>query len=182
MAHPSARLRWTVDQLDLYSHDRVLEVGCGHGVMVTLLTERLPHGHVTALDRSPTMVAATEARNDEAVRSGRVAVVCGSFGEVRLDASDVDHVLAVNVAAFARHPEVCLHETARVLRPGGRLWWAFQTPGGAPDRLVGALTLALRNARFQEVDARQHQLDDGSSITLVVARRPDLGDEISPTR
>jgi ubiquinone/menaquinone biosynthesis C-methylase UbiE len=180
MAAPAERLRWTVDQLDLDPHDRVLEVGCGHGVMVTLLAERLTNGHVTALDRSPTMVAAAEARNEEAVRAGRVAAVCGSFGAVRLDASDVDHVLAVNVAAFARQPEVCLRETARVLRPGGRLWWAFQTPGGAPDRLVDALTAALRDARFQEVEERQHQLRDGSSITLVVARRPDLGDELSP--
>ena len=67
-----------------------------------------------------------------------------------------------------------------VLLRGGLLWWAFQTPRGAPDRLVGTLTTALRDARFHDVDERSHQLGDGSSITLVVARRPDLGDELSP--
>lgn len=57
------RLAWAAETIAPGPADRILEIGCGHGVLLSLLAGRLTSGTITAIDRSDKMVAAATARN-----------------------------------------------------------------------------------------------------------------------
>lgn len=46
-----------LDRLELAGDETVLDAGCGSGRVTRLLLERLPRGHVIAVDNSETMPA-----------------------------------------------------------------------------------------------------------------------------
>ncbi len=99
---------------------RVLEVGCGHGVLLSLLAARLTSGTVVGLDRSATMTAAAAARNADAVAAGRVVLRTAPLLTADLDGEAFDLVVAVHVGVFWRPPADELGVVRRVLGPGGR--------------------------------------------------------------
>jgi protein-L-isoaspartate O-methyltransferase len=145
------RLAWVVDQLDLRPGHHVLEVGCGHGIAVGLVLQRLTSGTVTALDRSPTMVAAGERRNAAAVARGQARFVCAELSAIdaepgaagtgaRLD-GPYDRIFAARVADLAE-PAGLARAVAR-LAPGGRLVLAFDAPD--TGRAAGAASRAARH-------------------------------------
>jgi SAM-dependent methyltransferase len=125
-----------VDLLALVPTDRVLEVGCGHGIASTLACDALTDGSFLGVDRSASMVAAAEKRNRAHVDAGRAR-----FERVDLAALDVgddlyDKAFAVNVPAFVDEPEEAFSAVARALVPGGRLVVVHEPPAAERARAV----------------------------------------------
>jgi 2-polyprenyl-3-methyl-5-hydroxy-6-metoxy-1,4-benzoquinol methylase len=114
----SLALRW-IDELALPARARVLEVGCGAGLLAIDLAER---GYdVDCIDTSSAMVelASAEARNTSV--AGNLSVEIGDVHALRFDSSAFDLVLALGVVPFLHGPEKALAEMARVAGPGGRV-------------------------------------------------------------
>ena len=105
------RLRKIVDELDIQPDDRVLEIGCGHGVAAGYVCERPRSGRLTALDRSAKMIAAARRRNAEHVDAGTAEFLIAELEELDLGERRFDKVFAVRVGLFHREPE-----RARALR------------------------------------------------------------------
>ncbi len=117
----SERLRSVVERLAIRPGDRVLEIGCGHGVAATLVCERLDGGRLTAVDRSPKMIAAAARRNAAHVKAGRAEFLVARLEELDLGDRRVDKVFAVRVGLFHREPARARALAERWLAPGGRL-------------------------------------------------------------
>ncbi len=101
--------------------ERVLEVGCGAGVLVTLLAAAVDPGRVVAVDRSARMAAAAVRRNRAAVEAGRVRVLAAPLVDADLGEERFDVVVAVDVRALWTPPAPEWDVVARVLAPGGRV-------------------------------------------------------------
>ena len=126
----SERLRWTADLVAPSSGDRVLEVGCGHGVLVGLLAERLSSGVVVGVDRSATMIAAASRRNRAAVEEECVRLLAATLADADLEGQVFDVVVAFNVRAFWTPPAPEWDVVGRVLAPRGRVLVAFSLMDG----------------------------------------------------
>jgi SAM-dependent methyltransferase len=128
----SDRLRRVVDELALRPRDRVLEIGCGHGVAATLVLDRLDGGRYTAVDRSATMIAAAARRNAAAVAAGTAEFLVMALEALDLGDRRFDVVFAVRVGLFQREPDRAHALVAPHLAPGGRVLPFFDAPPPRP--------------------------------------------------
>jgi ubiquinone/menaquinone biosynthesis C-methylase UbiE len=125
----SARLRKVVEELAVQPDDRILEIGCGHGVAASFVCELLEGGRLTAVDRSPKMIEAAERRNAEHVAAGRAEFIVAELEQLDLGERRFDKVLAVRVGLFHREPERAHALVEPWLAPGGTVTAVFDPPG-----------------------------------------------------
>jgi SAM-dependent methyltransferase len=145
----SERLVWAVETLDLDPGDSVLEIGCGHGVAVSLVCERLgPGGRITAIDRSQKMVAAARRRNRLHVESGRAVLEAVALEDARLGARRFQKVFAFNVAPFGLEPNDALEVVREHLAPGGAVYVFWDARGQTASRLGERLSARLLQGGF----------------------------------
>jgi SAM-dependent methyltransferase len=124
------------EQLGLSPGDRVLDVGCGQGVDVRLLSSRVgPEGEVVGVDTSETMLDAARERTES---TSNVRFESGDAMDLRFADDSFDAVQAERVLVHTEGPGQALSELARVTRPGGRVGVTepdlgsiiIETPGG----------------------------------------------------
>ena len=130
----SERLRHIVEQMDVGPGDRVLEIGCGHGVAATLLCERLEGdegGHLTAVDRSGKMIQAATRRNAPHVEAGRAEFIVARLEDLDLRERRFDKIFAVRVGLFHREPGRARRLAERWLAPGGELFVFSDQPSNS---------------------------------------------------
>jgi trans-aconitate 2-methyltransferase len=112
------QLEWAgqvIDRLELRGDETVLDAGCGSGRVTKLLLERLPRGHVVAVDSAPSMVEyAREAL-------GARATVLGSDLQELVLERPVDAVFSNAVFHWVPNHELLFRRMHDALRPGGRM-------------------------------------------------------------
>lgn len=152
--------------------DHVLEVGCGHGVAVSGVCERLGEdGRMVAIDRSQTMIEAAAKRNAEHVAAGKLELVRSTFAEAELEPGSFHKLFAFHVAEFWRRPEQALGKAREVLKPGGAIYLFDQAPGwralGQAEEFAAGLAKTLGAHGFRAEAPVVAELDPGPAVAVV---------------
>ena len=130
--------RWIFGQIDLPPDARILELGCGPGLLWTENLERIPDGWtVTLTDASAGMVREAEER----LGSGRMTFRVADAQEIPFEDETFDAVLANHMLYHVPDRSRALSEVARVLRPAGHLYAA--TNGAGHMRELGPMRHVL---------------------------------------
>jgi len=107
--------REVLDRLELRGDERVLDAGCGTGRVTAALVERLPRGHVVAVDGSPSMVEQARERLGPGVD-----VFVADLLELELD-EPVDAILSTATFHWIPDHDRLFERLSAALRPGGRI-------------------------------------------------------------
>lgn len=104
-----------LERLPLDGDETVLDAGCGSGRVTEMLLERLPLGHVIAVDEAPSMVEHARTRLGD-----RATVLRASLTELALD-EPVDAVFSNAVFHWIADHDLLFERLFAALKPGGRL-------------------------------------------------------------
>jgi trans-aconitate 2-methyltransferase len=107
--------REVLDRLELRGDERVLDAGCGTGRVTAALVERVPRGHVIAVDGSPSMVEQARERLGPGVE-----VFVADLLELQLD-EPVDAILSTATFHWIGDHDRLFERLFAALRPGGRI-------------------------------------------------------------
>ena len=108
-----------IEQANIQSNQRVLEIGCGTGTLVVLLKQKYPAAQIVGLDPDPKALRRAEKK----VRRAGVVVQLdrGFADELPYERGTFDRVLSSLMFHHLdeRDREKMLREVLRVLKPGG---------------------------------------------------------------
>ena len=149
-------------RLQLVGDETVLDAGCGTGRVTAHLVDRLPRGHVIAVDASPAMVAEAREYLGDRADIRQVDLLELELGE------PVDAVFSTATFHWILDHERLFGRLFAALRPGGRL--VAQCGGHGNIRLV--LAAADEVAAAPEYCRRVRRLAPG------VALRDRRGDDV----
>ncbi|WP_104300807.1 MULTISPECIES: class I SAM-dependent methyltransferase [unclassified Pseudoclavibacter] len=111
----SALRELAVSALDIHDAARVLEIGFGPGLALEALIPLVPRGYVTGLDPSLLMHRRARARNEDALRDGRLELVVGEANQLPFAAASFDAVLAIDNAHFWADRPAALQQIRHVM-------------------------------------------------------------------
>lgn len=121
------RFLWATKVLDVQPTDRLLEIGCGAGLLAEqILLKGI--GKLTAVDRSSAMINMAVKRNKRFIENGRADFITSDFKKTSFEAAAFDKIAAFNVNVFWKEPSKELALIRKYLVAGGRLYLFYQAP------------------------------------------------------
>jgi trans-aconitate 2-methyltransferase len=106
-----------LDRLVLRGDETVVDAGCGSGRVTEQLLEKLPDGHVIAVDASAAMLAAARAR----VGEERVTFLQQDLAALDLGDEPADAILSTATFHWIADQAALYWALRGALKPGGRL-------------------------------------------------------------
>lgn len=143
--------RWYWDYRDneilksIRDEEIIVDIGCGEGILMEKIIQRLPDVKVFGVDPSPENVSICKKHGLE--------IYAGSVYELPLDNESVDSVLFIEVIEHLDHEGLAIKEIIRVLKRNGTLILLF--PHDRVFKLARLLTFKFKEAFYDAGHMKQ---------------------------
>lgn len=160
-----------LEELEKEPFSDLLDVGCGTGPMIELLTEVWPDRHYTGVDITPKMIEAASAKN-----LPNASFFVGDSENLPFPGASFDVLICANSFHHYPNPGAFFDGAARVLRPGGRLILRDYTASAPVLWLMNHTEMPLANLfGHGDVGAKSlgeiRSLCEASSLTVETLER-----------
>jgi ubiquinone/menaquinone biosynthesis C-methylase UbiE len=110
---------WSLEMMNIQKGDMILELGCGAGYAIKLISEKDLAEEIVGLDISPTIIRSARIRNKKAINEKRVKLVQGNFIKLPFHNENFNTVFSIQTIYFWSDIATTLSEIFRVLKPKG---------------------------------------------------------------
>ena len=115
-----SRIEKTFERISINEGDRVLDVGCGNGIVIPFIAKKTgPNGKITAIDAAPEMVN-TAAKKFASLENA--TFMPGILEEVNLEDNSFDVIVAFAVFPHIENRQKALGRMKKLLSENGRLY------------------------------------------------------------
>jgi trans-aconitate 2-methyltransferase len=161
-----------VERLALRGGETVLDAGAGTGRVTDMVLERLPRGHVIAVDGSPSMCDTARER----LPADRTTVICSDLLELALP-EPVDAIVSTATFHWIRDHDALFARMRAAVREGGQ--FVAQCGGeGNIDRVRGIGEALAARAPYAEHLAAVGPLWNYAPVDLTTQRLHNAGFEV----
>jgi ubiquinone/menaquinone biosynthesis C-methylase UbiE len=192
---PDESSRYLAELAGVRPGDRVLDAGCGVGGPAMAIARAFPGVRVDGVTLSEVQARTARRLVAEAGLADRVRVTVADFHALPFAAASFDVALYLEVTGYSSDRTALYRESARVLRPGGRVYVkdVFRRDGPLTDVQLGSMrdfddlwacvasptpaetAAAMRGAGLAEVRTREHAHVDMRHFYESMVSRDDRG-------
>lgn len=143
-----------LEELKKIEFKDLLDVGCGTGPMIELLTEEYPDRHYVGMDLTPKMI---EVANAKKLKNAKF--ITGDSEDMPFEDESFDVLICSNSFHHYPDPQKFFHEVKRVLRPNGTLVLRDYTSYPFVIWLMNHTEMPLANL-IGHGDVKAHTIDE----------------------
>jgi len=111
--------KWALSQIDC-TDDKILDIGCGGGKTVYMLSKMYPKANIFAIDYSESAVKTTIKKNKQKVKQGNIIISQASVSSMSFSDNFFDYITAIRTHYFWPNLKSDIQEVIRVIHKGGK--------------------------------------------------------------
>jgi ubiquinone/menaquinone biosynthesis C-methylase UbiE len=161
------RFEWAIDLLRIDPSHRILEIGCGTGMLAEQICKALSGGGLTAIDRSEDSISKAVNRNDRFIISGIADFKAAEFASLDLPAGMYDTIIAFNVNFFWNNASEEMHSIRRLLKPGGKLFVFYQPPANEENNILSLIKEGIVTHGFRILTTETEDFEPAPAYCII---------------
>ncbi|MBN3555832.1 class I SAM-dependent methyltransferase [Fictibacillus nanhaiensis] len=110
---------WTIKLLGLQNQDCVLELGCGAGYAIQMISEKYQVQEIVGIDLSATAIRSATARNKKSINNQKAKLLEANFNNLPFQDNMFTKLYSIQTIYFWNEIDSIVSEIYRVLKPGG---------------------------------------------------------------